>query len=72
MENFITKTIATTGLIICFVIYTFTTDTALSIITYIIGLSCYFIISPNSFTRALEFLSIKEKVDHDQRQQSVF
>lgn len=72
MENFITKTIAMIGLIICFVIYTFTTDTALSIITYIIGLSCYFIISPNSFIRVLEFLNLKEKVDHDQRQQSVF
>lgn len=71
MENFLVKTIATTGLIICFVIYTFTTDTALSIITYMIGLSCYFIISPNSFTRVLEFLSIKEKVDHDQRQESL-
>lgn len=72
MENFITKTIAMIGLIICFVIYTFTTDTALSIITYIVGLSCYFIISPNSFIRVLEFLSIKEKVNHDQRQQTIF
>lgn len=71
MENFLVKTIAIIGLIICLLVYTFTTDTALSIITYIIGLSCYFIISPNSFTRILEFLSIKEKVDHDQRQESL-
>lgn len=65
MENFITKTIATTGLIICLLVYTFTTDTALSIITYMIGLSCYFIISPNSFTRVLEFLSLKVRSTHE-------
>ncbi|MCT7632140.1 hypothetical protein [Aliarcobacter butzleri] len=65
MENFITKTIAIIGLIICLLVYTFTTDTALSIITYIIGLSFYFIISPNSFTRVLEFLSLKVRSTHE-------